>query len=201
MKTAIILIAGFVIFSGCSKNDVHINTPNDAILTPKVAIQWADMTLRTVMLSPPNSPTYTSRSLGYIGLTMFESVVYGSLVHQSVAGQLNQLPALPVPESSKQYNWVVALNAGQASIIKRFYPSNTSDEIDSLEALILDQETKKTNDQQMISRSVQFGKHIADAIFTWSETDGGKNGQKYILDSNYQYPAGAGYWIPPPPGS
>ena len=58
MKTAIILIAGFVIlFSGCSKNDVPINTPNDAILTPKVAIQWADMTLRTVILSQPNSPT------------------------------------------------------------------------------------------------------------------------------------------------
>ena len=85
--------------------------------------------------------------LGYIGLTMFESVVYGSLVHQSVSGQLNQMPALPVPEPSNQYNWVVALNAGQASIIKKFYPYNTSGEIDSLEALILDQEIKKTNDQ------------------------------------------------------
>src|SRR5678815_3891976 len=116
MKTKLLLIAAgsVIIFSGCSKNDVAINTPNDALLTPKVAIQWADMTLRTVILSQPNSPTYTSRVLGYIGLTMFESVVYGSLVHQSVSGQLNQMPALPVPEPSKQYNWVVALNAGQA---------------------------------------------------------------------------------------
>ena len=202
MKTVKLLVAGFIILlSGCSKNDVPRNTPNDALLTPNVAIQWADMTLRTVILSQPNSPTYTSRVLGYIGLTMFESVVYGSLVHQSVSGQLNQMPALPVPEPSKQYNWVVSLNAGQASIIKKFYPYNTSGEIDSLEALILDQEIKKTNDQQMISRSVQFGKDIADAIFAWSETDGGKNGQKYVLDSTYQYPTGAGYWIPPPPGS
>jgi hypothetical protein len=132
---------------------------------------------------------------------MFESVVYGSLVHQSVSGQLNQVPALPVPEPSKQYNWVVALNAGQASIIKKFYPFNTLHEIDSLETLILGEEIKKTNDQQMISRSVQFGKRIADAIFTWSETDGGKDGQQQIFDNNYQYHAGPGYWIQPPPGS
>jgi hypothetical protein len=202
MKTRLLLIAGSVIiFSGCSKNDVATNKPNDALLTSKVAIQWADMTLRTVILSQPNSPTYTSRCLGYIGLTMFESVVYGSSVHQSVSNQLNKMPALPAPDPSKPYNWVVALNAGQASIIKKFYPINTSAEIDSLETLILEQEIKKTNDQQIISRSVQFGKRIADAIFTWSETDGGKDGQKNIFDFNYQYVAGPGYWIAPPPGS
>jgi len=155
MKTTILLIAVLVIlFSGCSKNDASINNANDALLTPKVGIQWADMTLRTVILSQPNTPTYTSRCLAYIGLTMFESVVYGSLIHHSVSGQLNHMPTLPVPEPSKHYNWVVALNAGQASIIKKFYPYGTSHEIDSLETLILDQEVKKTNDQQMISRSI-----------------------------------------------
>ena len=202
MKTTLLLIAAVVIlFIGCSKNDTPINTPNDALQTPKVAIQWADMTLRTVILSQPNTPTYTSRCLAYIGLTMFESVVHGSLIHQSVSGQLNQMPALPVPEPSKQYNWIVALNSGQASIIKKFYPFNTLHEIDSLETLILGEEIKKTNDQQMISRSVQFGKLIADAIFTWSETDGGKDGQQQIFNNNYQYHTGPGYWIQPPPGS
>ena len=203
MKTKLLLIAAgsVIIFSGCSKNDVAINKPNDALLTSKVAIQWADMTLRTVILSQPNTPTYTSRCLAYIGLTMFESVVNGSLVHHSLSGQVNQMPALPVPETSKQYNWVVALNAGQADIIKKFYPYTTSHEIDSLETLILDQEVKKTNDQQMISRSIEFGKRIADAIFIWSQTDGGKDGQQHIFDSNYQYPTGPGYWITPPPGS
>jgi hypothetical protein len=106
------------------------------------------------------------------------------------------MPALPVPELSKQYNWVVALNAGQASIIKKFYPYNTSDEIDSLEALILDQEIKKTNDQQMISRSVQFGKGIADAILPGQkqmEEKMAKNTSSTVLINTLQV---TGHWIP-----
>jgi hypothetical protein len=58
------------------------------------------------------------------------------------------MPALPLPETSKQYNWVVALNAGQADIIKKFYPYTTSHEIDSLETLILNQKLRR----RMISK-------------------------------------------------
>ena len=86
--------------------------------------------------TPANSPTFASRCFGYIGLTMYESVVNGYPEYQSVAPQLNGLGNLPLPEQNVAYNWQLVLNAGQAEIIRNIY-IQTSDKnkakIDSLE--------------------------------------------------------------------
>mgnify|MGYP003576321836 FL=1 len=102
----------------------------------EVATAWADMTSYITKTTPANSPTFASRCFGYIGLTMYESVVNGFPEHKSVAQQLNGLGALPLPEKNLQYNWQLVLNAGQAEIIRNIY-IQTSDKnkakIDSLE--------------------------------------------------------------------
>ena len=55
----------------------------------QVAIKWADMTLYITHYTPSNSPTYASRCIGYIGLTMYESIVQGYDDYQSLEGQRN----------------------------------------------------------------------------------------------------------------
>jgi hypothetical protein len=46
---------------------------------PDVAAKWADMSLFVIRYSAFNTPTYSSRSLAYLGLCMYETIVSGHL--------------------------------------------------------------------------------------------------------------------------
>jgi len=128
---------GFLgIFVACSP------TRETRILTQQeVAIAWADMALYVTKNTPANSPTFASRGFGYIGVTMYESIVHGYPEYNTLAGQLNGLTDLPLPEHNTNYHWILSLNAGQALILKNIY-TQTSDanklRIDSLEKAIFD---------------------------------------------------------------
>ena len=89
----------------CGREEDKSFTPQD------VATSWADLTLYITKNTPANSPTYASRCVGYIGLTMYESIVHGYPEYQTLAGQLNGLEQLPQPEQGLSYDWVLALNA------------------------------------------------------------------------------------------
>ncbi len=165
-----------------------------------VATTWADMSLFLTKNTPANTPTYASRCLGYIGLTMYESVVPGYPAYQSLAGQLNGLNKLPLPEKGKSYNWVLALNAGQANILRAIY-NQTSDankaKIDSLEQVVLVQYADPVTDAATVRRSVTFGKSVAAAIADWSATDGGHRGYLKNFDKTMKHPTRLGCWQPP----
>ena len=141
-----------------------------------LATKWAEMTLFITKNTPGNTPTYSSRCLGYIGLTMYEAIVKGYPEYQSLENQLDGLDSLPVLEPNKTYDWRLSLNAAEASILKNIY-NQTSDEnkvkIDSLEAAINAEYSEKITDKAVIERSIAFGKTVASTIFEWSKTDGG----------------------------
>lgn len=165
----------------------------------EVPIQWAKMTLFITQYTPSNSPTFASRAFGYIGLTMYETIVNGYPAYNSMAGQLNGLEKLPKPVPGATYDWILALNAGQASILKSIY-IQTSDEnvlrIDSLEKVVYGQ-FSSTLDKEITQRSVAYGKAVAEAIFEWSKTDGGHRGYLHNFDKKVVYPNRPGSWKPP----
>ncbi len=165
-----------------------------------LATKWADITLFITKNTPSNSPTYASRCLGYIGLTMYESFVYADSSYQSLSGQLDGLNSLPIPQKNKKYDWKLALNAAQASILKNIY-NQTSDQnklkIDSLEKTVFEYYTKNNEDKALIERSVSFGKEVASVIFEWSKTDGGHRGYLRNFDKKKVYPDRLGSWQPP----
>lgn len=162
--------------------------------------KWADMTLYITKNTPSNSPTYSSRCLGYIGLTMYESVVNGYPNYQSLSGQLDGLDSLPKPILGKKYDWKLSLNAAQATILKNIY-NQTSDKnklkIDSLEKSIQENCNQNSQDKELIDRSVAYGKAIALRIFEWSKTDGGHRGYLKNFDKKMVHPNRAGSWSPP----
>ena len=176
------------------------NKQTPSLSDQDVALQWAKMSLFITQYTPANSPTFASRGFGYIGLTMFESIVNGYESHNSIAGQLNGLDNLPKPQIDKSYDWVLSLNAAQASILKNVY-LQTSDEnkikIDSLESVIYNQFAAKLNDEETAERSIEYGKSIAEAIFEWSKSDGGHRGYLYNFDKNALHPERPGSWKPP----
>jgi hypothetical protein len=179
---------------GCSPE------PQQPLADHGIANLWASLTLHVTKTTPANSPTYASRCLGYIGLTMYESVVAGYPTYNSLAGQLNGLDALPTPEAGKNYDWRLALNAGQATILRSIY-NQTSDEnkakIDSLEAVVFKNIASQNEDKALIDRSVAHGRAIAEQIFEWSKTDGGHRGYLHNFDKNLVHPEHPGSWKPP----
>lgn len=165
----------------------------------KIATDWAKMTLKIMKDTPGGTPTFGSRFVGYCGLTMYETVVRGSKTQHSLASKLNGLDSLPLPNSGLKINYRIALNAGQASIIKSIYDFASKENfssIDSLEQYYLAKESKGFTPKE-VEASVSFGKRIAQAIFDWSKTDGGHMGYLRNFDSSYVFPRENGNWRPP----
>ncbi|MEA1786416.1 vanadium-dependent haloperoxidase [Arenibacter sp. GZD96] len=178
----------------CSVPEIKDYTPQD------VALEWAKMALYITQHTPQNSPPYSARGFGYIGYTMYESVVHSSPKHQSVAGELNDLQKLPEPEAGAPYDWVISLNAGQASILKNIYNQTSDDnkaKIDSLEQLFNTYFSNKINDDEIFNRSVAYGKSIANTIFEWSKTDGGHRAYLKNYDKEALFTEKPGSWKPP----
>jgi hypothetical protein len=185
----------------CTKHGGIPRTVNLLTTNADIAVQWADMTLYTMRFSSFNSPTYGSRSLGYAGLVMYESIVQGDPTRRSMSGQLNGLN-FAIPDPSLPYDWLISLNAGQQTILKLLYPVPANshryvhDKIDSL-ANLIHTNLSKGQSKTVVDRSVAFGKHIAESIFEWSKTDGGHEGFKRNFDPSIPFPSGPSYWKPP----
>jgi PAP2 superfamily len=179
-------------------------------ISQEVAIKWAKSTLDFINLQPTKSPTFVSRTLGYIGITMYESVVQSSQKYQSIAPELNGLGELPKPETGKEYDWVLVLNASQSKIIRLLWQPMKHPEydggyhggksraiLDSLELAIQTERECILEDTAIFNRSIKYGKSIAEAVYEWSKTDGGHEMNFMSFDYAYKYPEGIGYWIPP----
>jgi len=201
------ILTMFILFSGmfsCKKEDVHLaNDPE--FLTSDIAVKWADMSLNIIRHAKYKSPTYSSRSLGYIGITMYESVVYADPSHRSLQGELNQLYFLPIPENNSNYHWPIVLNSSMQSILKFLYPTTTNISIDyekSIDSLYneLLAENIKGVKTEVVDRSENFGKSLANAIFDWAKSDGGNEEFLHPFDTTFIFPSGDSYWVPPVKG-
>src|ERR1700741_934648 len=89
----VVMVAG-IFLSGCEEEVKEKYADQD------IANAWADMSLFITRNTPSNSPTFASRCFGYIGVTMYESVVHGYPDYVSLVGQLNGLDKLPLPQEN-----------------------------------------------------------------------------------------------------
>ncbi len=180
--------------SACSVKEEKPLTKQD------VAIAWAEMAIYVTKNTPSNSPTFASRGFGYIGSTMYETIVHGYPGYRSLEGQLNGLLALPKNDPNSNYDWILSLNAGQSYIQKKIY-NQTSDankeKIDSLEQVIFKQFSGMLNQEEVAQRSINYGRGVAEAIFQWSLEDGGHRAYLHNFDRSISRPAVAGSWEPP----
>jgi len=194
MKWSICLL---FLFFGCTNPEKSKKLP--PVTAVEAATDWADMTLYITKNTFANTPTYASRALGYIGLTMYESVVWSDSHYRSIASQLNGFNQLPKPFLNMKYNWLLTLNAGQASILKKIY-SQTSDinklKIDSLEKAIRRRCLAGEPDEEVMKRSIAFGQALADTIFERSKSDGGYRGYLHNFDPKFLCSNKPGSWKP-----
>lgn len=174
-----------------------------------VAVDWFQLSLLLAQQTPGFSPPVTARALGYLGLTLYESVVPGMPAHQSLAGQLNELSSLPWAQPDEVLHWPTVANAALATMNRMMFPTASAENKGRIDLLERSLPLKYTQDfdpatvtPDIGNRSESFGKLMAMAVMTWARTDGGHEGWGPLRRSqaNFVPPSGPGLWSPTPPG-
>jgi len=182
--------------SSIPKNAEHGHLKQAKTYSSEVAIKWMDMQLELLRTTLPAAGQGSSRHMAYSGIALYESVVEGIPGFQSLAGQLNGLPAMPSIAPGVAYHWAACGNAALAFMNRSFYPTASAANkatVDSLENALNAVYQTEVN-AETFQRSVDFGKAVAQLVFNWSKRDG-------FADVNplYVSPVGPGFWVPVPP--
>ncbi len=180
------------------------NDPNDAnevaAYDAEVATEWFDLMRALVQGTGGYTPPVAARAFGYAGITLYESVVGGMPEYNSLAGQLNGFGSLPVPSSGKEYEWRLVANSALAYMVAGFFPTapdSLKNRISTLE-ITLNQRYSANAQSDVITRSQEFGRTLATAIFRWSTMDGGHEGYLRNFPTDYVPPTGPGMWVTTP---
>jgi hypothetical protein len=189
-------------------------TPNSLTAKPAsayssgVVYDWMGLDLQLIQQTPGFSPPVAARALGYMGLTLYESVVPGMPGYQSLAGQLNELSSLPWAQPDEPLHWPTVANAALATMTRMMFSNASAENKARIDLLERSLPLKYTQDfdpntvtPDISNRSETFGKLMAMAIMTWARTDGGHEawGPLRRNRANYVPPSGTGKWSATPP--
>ena len=171
----------FIIIS-CQDDPENINPNQDSVPVSSYDGTFLQdyffLNCRITQTTPGFLPTQSSRAYGYIGLAAYESVVHGINPENSLAGQINGLPAgsLPKPNPGMEYNWALACNSATAHMMRRMFELNiieeNSERINQMELKNLNQLSANVS-KDVVTRSKNYGLAIAEALYQFSKTDGG----------------------------
>lgn len=167
----------------------------------EVPLAWYNIFLEIDRFSQGYAPPAAARLLAYVGLAAYEAVAPGMPEYQSLANKFPRL-ALPKAEAGSEYHWPTVLNSTYHNTFKKFYPHISQAYFDKMEAMdkrIMSGFGLKIRGD-VLFRSAQRGRDIADAIYAWSLTDEtGHWGFKNPQPADYNPPKGPGKWKPTPP--
>jgi len=195
---ATVLLALSVIVAGCGQP----KPPPPAVdYDASVATAWFDLLLDLVQHTPGYTPPVASRAFAYAGITLYEAVAPGMPGYQSLVGQLSGLPPLPQPTPGEVYHWPTVANSALATLVRKFFshaPAEHLAAINSLEDQFV-YRFRQTLEPPVFSRSAGHGQLIGYAIYIWSTSDGGLDGELRNFPTYYTPPSGPGKWTPTAP--
>lgn len=196
------LLIGQMVFFGCqreNKNSSNITQTCEEIIEVKklpaeLALKWYELELKFIRRKPAFTPPVAARTIGYTGIILYESLVYGMPEYRSLSSTLN-IPDLPSPDGV-EYLWTISANAALAVTLKRFtglLSASDSLEIEMLEEYYNQKFTKVTSKKQYLE-SAKFGRAVAEAIYKWSLKDGGHDGFQNNYGKYMPAPSLPGMW-------
>jgi membrane-associated phospholipid phosphatase len=191
------LLVVFLLFlvSSCKTNQE--GTPSEPInnIDATVANEWMDNFLNVERYAPGFRPPVAARSLGFINLAAYESIVPSSSVYKSVAPNFQGL-TIPARESNKTYNDQAVVNEVYYQMMKNFFPHVLDEYKTSIETQYKKFDASKINTDEL-ARSKKYGQAVAKAVFDFSLTDAiGSKGYLNNQPTDYVAPTGAGKWQP-----
>ncbi len=176
-----------------NKSTEEIKPASD--ISADIANKWMDLFLNIERFAVGYRPPVAARALAYINLAAYETVVPSSPNYKSVSISFNGLN-VPKIESGKTYNYEVAVNEAYYLMMKSFFPHISESYLIAIDNLYRRFDTRNI-DVDVLARSKQFGKAVADAVFDFSKTD--VTGHEAYLRNqpvDYVAPVGIGKWQP-----
>ena len=207
---AVLCLAVIMFFAQC-KNDSPIVAPIVTTTTTNlvkdnsgdVIIQWQNLFLEVERYAAVYRPCPAARMLGYVGLAAYESTVPGMPEYQSLAARYGGL-TIPAIDNTKVYDYPTILNAVYGSLYKKFFANVQATDILKITSLqsSLDVQYSSKLASDVFKRSRDYGTAVASAVWDYSVTDTyGHDSYLTPRPTSYTPPAGAGKWIPTPPGN
>ena len=192
----------------CDKNESS-NLAPDALVqneSADVPLAWMELYLEIDRYLLDFHPGPTSRSLAYINLAAYESVMQGMPEFNSVK---NLFSGLSIPEAGEgEYHFPTVVNAVYANLFKRLLPgeyieasqqSNLQFDVLALEDSF-NESFNNIISSAVFSRSKEHGEAVANAVWEWSQSD--PFGHEAFVNprpEGYTPPSGPGLWQPTPP--
>jgi hypothetical protein len=167
-------------------------------LEKTVINNWYGLTLELIRHTPGYAPPVASRTLGYMGVGLYESLAPEFKNYKSLVGQLNALTNIPKRFPNKTYDSATIENAVLSSLVERFFDNTGPSGLQSIKNLgkRLKQNLESRGIAKDVSeRSRNFGTRIANAIFEWAKTDGGANGMHAGYPQTFTPPKEANSWV------
>lgn len=187
-----------LLLAACSRDDDFETPVPDSTADTEVAVAWFDLSLRLVEGTPGFTPPVASRAFGYLGVGLYEGVVPGLPGKQSLGGRLNGLEPLPDPASGEAFHWPAVANSTLAELSRKLFRTTESGLLKAIDELeeSLARDFREQAGKEVFDRSAERGRAIAEAIYSWSSSDGGHEGFAHNFTDDYDPPAGPGMWIP-----
>lgn len=159
---------------------------------------WYDLALELVWHTPTYSPPVASRSFAYLGVTAFESVASGSDELQTLAGQLHGLKPVPQREAGKAYDEAVVVEAAMAFAVQHFFENTGPTGQHAMATLDtkLHEKVSAGVAGDVLTRSQDYGRSVAEYILAWSQDDGGAVIETLGFPQDYQLTKGPSHWMP-----
>lgn len=176
-------------------------SPSAATYPAEVAVAWYDLTLELIRTTQGYTPPVAARTLGYLGVTLYETVRPGMPGYTTLAGQLNGLDELPTPDPLARHDWAAAANRALAAQVRALFPTAPAEQLAAIDALEeqFNRQFSQTVDAVTLRHSQTWGNTVAAAIYVWSRTDGGHEGYLTNFPADYAPPSGPGRWVKTPP--
>ncbi|HET7528173.1 MAG TPA: vanadium-dependent haloperoxidase [Burkholderiaceae bacterium] len=185
------------------------NGPPASRYSAAVATEWFRVVLPAIQQTPGQSPPVAARTLAYLGIGLYESIIEGLPGQRSLTGQLSELESLPPAQPDETLHWPTVANAALGALARMLLPNAPPDwkaRFDTLERNLPIADSTDFDpalrSPEVILRSETHGRLVAMAIMTWARTDGGHDvlGPRRVrLDAGYVSPSGPGAWVPTPP--
>jgi hypothetical protein len=157
-------------------------------------VEW-NRNLTDVIIADIFTPPVASRIYAYTNIAAYEAVRFQDSNYKSLAGQLNELSAGPQPEPGLEYylplSGIIAFTTVARNLVWNI------DRIDNMESNYLKEINKVGINQDIYSRSLDFGREVGKHILDWSKQDGYS---VRTANANYTVTADPGRWKPTPPG-
>ena len=214
-KWSSLALGSLLLFSACQKkidspvasqegfataaNKTHGHLKQTKEFASDFVINWMDMQLRLFRTNAtPIGGLPPQRYYGYSAIALYESVMPGMPAYQSLDGQLNDMPDMPLTLPGYAYHWPTCANAALAAMTRNFFPNTSAANKTSIDSLENALNSSFQNDvtSATFQRSVDFGKAVAQLVFDWSQTDGIAN-----ANAPYTLQTGPGLWVPTPPAN